>query len=239
MNTLRPLALAALGFVASGVSAQEVVGRVISSAPVIQQVAVPRQVCSPGATVQPQTSGAGGVIGALVGAAIGSQFGGGSGRGAAMVAGTMAGAVIGNSVEAQNQRQAQGPQCVTETFYENRTVAWQVTYEYGGREFSTRLPYDPGPTIRLQVTPVGAAGDTPPPQVFAPQPMDPVQVTTVPPPVAAPATTIVYTTAYASPYPVYQPVYTPVVRPYYPPVGVSLQFDYSRRDGWRGRPHRH
>ncbi len=238
MNTFRPLALAVLGVVASGVSAQEVMGRVISSAPVIQQVAVPRQVCSPGAAVQPQTSGAGGVIGALVGAAIGSQFGSGSGRGAATVAGTVAGAVIGNSVEAQNQRQAQAPQCTTETYYENRTVAWQVTYEYAGREYSTRLPYDPGPTIRLQVTPVGAVGDAPPPQAYAPQPMDPVQVAAVPPTVMAPPTTIVYGTTYAAPYPVYQTV-VPVARPYYPPVGVSLQFDYSRRDGWRGRPHRH
>ena len=233
MNTIRPLALAALGVVASGVSAQEVVGRVISSAPVIQQVAVPRQICSPGAAVQPQTSGAGGVIGALVGAAIGSQFGGGSGRGAAMFAGTLAGAAIGNSVEAQNQRQAQAPQCVTETFLENRTVAWQVTYEYGGREYSTRLSYDPGPTIRLQVTPVGAVGDSLPPQAYAPAPAEPVQVATAP--VAAPATTIVYTTAYPAAY----PVYVPVARPVYPPLGVSLQFDYSRRDGWRGRPHRY
>ena len=43
---------------------------------------------------------------------------------------------------------------------ENRTVAYNVTYEYAGREHTVRLPYDPGATIRLELTPM--AGTAPP-----------------------------------------------------------------------------
>ena len=111
---------AALGLAALGVHAQEV-GRVLSSNPVIEQVAVPRQVCSQMPVVQPQTSGGGGLLGALAGGAIGSTIGGGTGTGAAIVAGTALGAIVGNNIEANNQRYAQSvPQCVTETTYETR-----------------------------------------------------------------------------------------------------------------------
>jgi uncharacterized protein YcfJ len=152
------LVFAALGLTAIGVAAQEV-GHVVSSTPIVQQVAVPRQVChNQPMLVQQQPSGAGGIIGALAGAAIGSQFGGGSGRGAAMVAGTLGGALLGNSVEAQGSQHVQNvAQCSTQTSYENRTVAWNVTYDYAGRRHNVQMPYDPGPTIRLNVSPVGAS----------------------------------------------------------------------------------
>ncbi|HET8744799.1 MAG TPA: hypothetical protein VFM98_04275, partial [Ramlibacter sp.] len=85
--------LSALGLVAFGASAQEV-GNVISSQPVIQQVAVPRQNCVPGMVqAQPQTSGMGGLAGAITGAAVGSQIGGGAGTAAAMLIGTVGGAL--------------------------------------------------------------------------------------------------------------------------------------------------
>ena len=65
----------ALGLVALGAGAQEV-GNVISSVPVVQQVAVPRQVCSQPMVVQPQqTSGGGGLLGALIGGAAGAGGG--------------------------------------------------------------------------------------------------------------------------------------------------------------------
>jgi hypothetical protein len=38
---------------------------------------------------------------------------------------------------------------------ENRIVGYNVTYEYNGRRYQAQLPTDPGPTIRLRVTPVG------------------------------------------------------------------------------------
>lgn len=67
------LLFAALGLVAAGAGAQEV-GRVLSSTPVIQQVAVPRTYCNqPTYVAPPPTSGAGGVMGAIAGGAIGSE----------------------------------------------------------------------------------------------------------------------------------------------------------------------
>ena len=48
------------------------------------------------------------------------------------------------------------PQCSTQTIYESRTVAYNVIYEYAGRQYSVQMPQNPGPTLRLQVagTPV-------------------------------------------------------------------------------------
>jgi hypothetical protein len=86
----------------------EEVGRVISSDPVIEQVQVPRQVCS------------------------------------------------NDGGQASNSP----PQCSIQTFLENRTVAYAVRYEYAGREYNVRMPFDPGPTIRLQVRPVDGNGGT-------------------------------------------------------------------------------
>ena len=35
--------------------------------------------------------------------------------------------------------------------YEERIEGYRVTYEYNGREYTTRLPYDPGERIRVRV----------------------------------------------------------------------------------------
>jgi uncharacterized protein YcfJ len=217
------LLFTALGLLAFGAAAQEV-GQVISSTPVIQQVAVPRQVCSQGAVMPAQTSGGGGLLGALAGGAIGSAVGAGAGHAAAIVGGTVLGAIVGNNVEANNQRYVQAPpNCVTENTYENRTVAYNVTYEYAGRQYTTQMPYDPGRTLQLQVSPMGGGNVAQGGIVTAP----PVQgVATV----VAPAPVVVQ--AYPA-YPAY-PAYYPYYRPY-PPVGVSLGFVFGggHRHHWR------
>ncbi len=48
------------------------------------------------------------------------------------------------------------PQCSTQTIYESRTVAYNVVYEYGGKQYSVQMPQNPGSTLRLQIagTPV-------------------------------------------------------------------------------------
>lgn len=216
---------------APGAQAQEI-GRVISSTPVIQQVAVPRQVCTPQPLVvqqQPGTSGGGAVIGGIVGGLAGNQIGGGSGRAAATALGVIGGALLGNSIEG-NQAQAAPvqnvQQCTTQTFYENRTTGYHVRYEFNGKEYNVQLPYDPGPTIRLQVTPVSsgepageamaAADSTVVPATAAPH------VTTTAPIVLPPAPI----------YPVY-PAYA--LRPYYahPPVALSFSLGYVGGHGHR------
>jgi uncharacterized protein YcfJ len=218
-----------LGLAAAGASAQEV-GRVISTNPVIQQVAVPRTFCNQSAPVlvQPQTSGGGGLLGAIAGAAIGSTIGGGSGTAAAMLIGTVGGAIVGNNIEANSTPHAYAtqPVCSTETSYENRTVGYNVTYEYAGREYTVQMPHDPGPTIALQVSPVGA-GSLPPVHSGAPVIAPPVTVTHAP--------VVVQPYAAYPAYPAY-PVYAPY--PAYRPFPIGISFGYHYHGGHRHHRHR-
>jgi len=137
------------------VSAQEL-GRVVSTMPVIQQVSIPRQVCSTEqVTTQQPKSGAGAVMGAIAGGAMGNAVGGGNGKTAATMLGLFGGAILGDKIEGAPAAQTQDVQrCTTQTFYENRTVAYNVVYEYAGKQYSVQMPSDPGPTIALQITPV-------------------------------------------------------------------------------------
>jgi uncharacterized protein YcfJ len=103
------------------------------------------------------------LIGGIIGGVIGHQFGSGRGNDAA----TIAGAVIGSGIGYDSARRNAGvvteervvQRCATryEHDYEERIDGYRVTYEYNGREHTTRLPYDPGATMRVRVavTPVG------------------------------------------------------------------------------------
>jgi uncharacterized protein YcfJ len=241
MNKSIVFAAGVLAAWGSAAQAEEL-GRVISSTPVVQQVAVPRQVCAnqPMVVQQPST-GAGALIGGIAGGAIGNQIGHGSGRAAATALGLIGGALLGNTVESRGQQQVQNvPQCTTQTAYESRTTAYDVRYEYAGREYDVQLPYDPGPTIRLQVSPVGAMGpdagyENPatgvrPETYAAPQPAvvaQPQRAVVAQPGVVAPAPASAYP-AYPYPYP------APAYYPSYPPIGISLGFGFSNhRHGWR------
>ncbi|MES2242863.1 MAG: glycine zipper 2TM domain-containing protein [Pseudomonadota bacterium] len=227
---------AASGLFAVNASATDILARVISSTPVVQQVSVPRQVCSiqPMITEAPP-SGAGAVMGALAGGAMGNAIGDGGGRALATVIGLVGGAMVGNNIEGNRSQVQNVQQCGTQTSYENRTSHYNVVYEYADKQYTVQMPSDPGLYVRLQVTPVGAM----------PAPQAGVQPGYAQPVYSQP----VYSQpVYAQPVyaqPVYsQPVYVqPAVvaypgyypRPYYPPVGVSLNFGYSRG----GYGHRH
>jgi len=211
-------------------------GRVISSTPIIQQVAVPRQVCSQQPMVVQgarSTSGAGSVIGAIAGGLLGNTIGHGGGRAAATALGVMGGALVGNAVEANGSpAYAQNvQQCTTQTTYENRTVAYNVTYEYAGRQYTVQMPQDPGPTVRLQVTPM-AAGNTEP--VYSSGSVTASEGIPIMRSVEVAPAPVVYAAPAVYPAPVVYPSYG--YGPYYPPVGVSLNFGYSRGYGYG---HRH
>lgn len=212
---------------AAGLCAAQEEGLVISSTPVVQQVAVPRQVCSSEQVAVPQPkSGAGAAIGAIAGGIVGNAATHGSG--AATVLGAIGGAVIGDQVEQPPPAVLQDMQrCGVQTFYENRTVGYDVEYEYGGKRYRAQLPYDPGQTIALSVSPadLGEPGAPPPTPIVAAPP-----VYAPPPVVYGPP---VY---YARPYP--YPYYV------YPPVGVQLRFGgywgaYPRYYPRREPPHLH
>ena len=143
----------------SAAQAQDERGRVLSSTPVIQPVAVPQQVCQNVTVREPaRTSGAGAVMGAIAGGAMGNAIGDGSGRAAATALGIFGGAILGNRIEGRGQSHTRTVQeCSTQQVMENRVVAYNVVYEYAGRQYSTQMPHDPGRWVPVSVTPVGSA----------------------------------------------------------------------------------
>jgi uncharacterized protein YcfJ len=149
--------LASLGMSFSA-QAQEV-GNVISRIPVYQQVSVPRQVCTQTQVSVPgQTTGAGALMGAVAGGAIGNSMGKGEGRALATMIGVIGGALAGDKVEGPQAAQTQTQQtCTTQQVYENRLMGYNVVYEFAGKQYTVQLPKDPGPTIKLQITPISAA----------------------------------------------------------------------------------
>ena len=139
--------------------AQQEQGRVLSATPVVQQVAIPQQVCgSDYVYTRRQPSGGGALLGAIVGGLAGSAIGGGSGRAAATAIGMMGGSIVGNNVEAGPPGYYPVQRCGTQTSYETRTVGYDVTYEYAGRRYTTRTDYNPGAWIPLSVQPTGQGG---------------------------------------------------------------------------------
>lgn len=236
-STLLVSSLAGAAALASlSASAMDILAPVISSTPVVQQVAVPRQVCSNQAYIMPAPrSGAGALMGALAGGAAGNAIGDGGGRAAATMIGLVGGAMLGDRIEAGAPQIQNLPQCATQTFYENRVSHYNVVYEYQRTRHTTQMLNDPGLYVRLQVTPVGAM-TTAPQAYYQPAPMPPAYVQ---PMVAAPAYS-----AYPG-YPAYYPhaysapaYYMPAYAPIYPPIGLSLNFGYSRSYGGYGRHRR-
>ncbi len=181
------LLLTGLGLASWQASAQET-GRVISSTPVIQQVAVPRQVCTnTQVATQGQKSGAGALMGAIAGGTVGNNVGGGSGRTAATMLGVLGGAILGDKVEGAPAPEVRTVQnCTNQVFYENRTTGYHVVYEFAGKQYSVQMPTDPGPTVRLQITPVAAPPVTPYPATPLGTPAPVGSPMPVPPPGSAP-----------------------------------------------------
>jgi uncharacterized protein YcfJ len=96
------------------------------------------------------------LVGALIGGVVGHQFGSGRGRDAATVAGAAVGAAVGYDAAARRSgtvREEIVQRCEVryEKRYEERVDGYRVSYEYNGREYTTRLPYDPGERIRVRV----------------------------------------------------------------------------------------
>ena len=99
------------------------------------------------------------VIGGVVGAVVGSQVGGGSAGYATSAIGSMVGGRAGKQIYEQNQRQRNAttrvcdPEPVDGRYAGNdRAIdAYDVTYEYAGRRYTTRMNHHPGDRIRVRV----------------------------------------------------------------------------------------
>jgi hypothetical protein len=152
---------------------------------------------------------------------MGNAVGGGAGKAAATMIGLMGGAMVGDQIEGGSSAQFQNAQrCMTQTSYENRAVAYNVVYEFGGKQYTVQMPSDPGPTLQLQVTPVGSS----------------VQA-------ALPAATVTYAQPgyEQSAYPVSPPVYSGYYQPgYYQPnyvVPFALGIGFGYLGGHRAHGH--
>lgn len=215
MNKILTLALvasaAALSLQAQAQPQGREMGRVLSVTPVSQQVAVPQQVCN-NETVYSggrQASGAGAVLGAVAGGLVGNAIGGGSGRALATGVGVIGGAMLGNQVESGSPGYQNVQRCTTQTRYDNQFLGYDVVYEYGGRQYTTRTQSDPGQWIPVTVQPaVAPAPSYQPGYSYYEAPQPAVVVTEMP----------VYTT------------------PVYPAPAIGATIEYRDGGGWdRGR----
>ena len=115
-----------------------------------------------GAPIGPAT-----VLGAIAGGVLGHQVGGGHGKDAATAGGAVVGGLIGNQIDRDqgivappSERMEVERRPVTREVERCRTVrevrevpvGYDVRYRYGNREFTTRLPYDPGNRLRIRVS---------------------------------------------------------------------------------------
>jgi len=99
------------------------------------------------------------LLGSAIGVALGNQVGHGRGKDVARVAGAVIGGAIGHNVSVERERQQYGDggrsyeRCDVRyrDSYEERIDGYRVTYEYAGRQYVTRMPYDPGERIRVRV----------------------------------------------------------------------------------------
>ena len=165
---------AAAGLACGGAMAQER-ARVLSAVPVVQQVGIPQQFCEDAQVYSgARTTGMGAVVGAIVGGVAGNALGHGdrygprghyqgSNRGATTAVGAIAGGLIGHQVESANSPPDYQTvrRCTNETVYQNRTLGYDVTYEYAGRRYTTRLDHDPGPWMPISVQPQGRYSSNP------------------------------------------------------------------------------
>lgn len=129
--------------------------RVLSSTPVVAEVAVPRESCYDELRAEaPRSSGAGAILGAIAGAAVGNALGKGSGRALATGVGVIGGAALGNHIELDGRQGSTRSvrRCHQEAAYENQVVAYNVTYEVNGQRYTTQMPDEPGRTFPVQVT---------------------------------------------------------------------------------------
>jgi len=168
-HTLRilPPVLLLLPALALGHHEREEWANVLDKQPVIETLRIPvdQEVCWDEQVQYPvpeRRSATPLILGAIIGGVIGNQFGGGSGRDLM----TAAGAALGTSIAADQQAQRYPPRyyqaleqrCRVDRQWrtEERVVAWDVTYEYLGQVYRTRMRDEPGERIavRVQVSPV-------------------------------------------------------------------------------------
>lgn len=97
------------------------------------------------------------IAGGLVGGVLGNQFGGGNGKKILTVAGALLGGSIGRDLGYQprtTSRYNRGEECqMVQTYHqEQRVDGYQVSYRYQGQTYTSRMDYDPGRRLPVEVS---------------------------------------------------------------------------------------
>jgi uncharacterized protein YcfJ len=135
--------------------------KVLASTPVYDTVNEPRRECwtetvgHETRSVRDGNNTGGAVLGAIAGGLIGSTVGKGNGKVAAAAVGAATGAVVGDRWNDGGTRYESRPRqverCRDHDDYRQVISGYDVRYRFQGREYSTRLPYDPGKWLTLNV----------------------------------------------------------------------------------------
>ena len=136
--------------------------KVLASTPVYETINEPRRECwteTVGYETRSYRDGnnhGGAILGAIAGGLLGSTVGKGNGKVAAAAVGAATGAVVGDRWNDGGSRYESRPQqverCRTHDDYRQVVSGYDVRYLFQGREYSTRLPYDPGKWLTLNVS---------------------------------------------------------------------------------------
>ncbi len=159
-------ALAALAAQGAGAADFVDIAPVVATAPILEKVNTPRQECwnEQVVTQAPASGGSplGAIIGGIAGGVVGHQIGSGRGNAVATGIGAVTGAVIGDKVDPNGgvfsgnanagTREQVVQRCRTVDNWQDVVRGYDVTYRYNGRDVSVRLPYDPGPNVRVAVS---------------------------------------------------------------------------------------
>jgi uncharacterized protein YcfJ len=162
---MKRLAILALTAVAAAASHAETFvdhARVRNVQPQYENVAVPRNECTNQVVSEVHRTGGrdygGAVVGGIAGALLGNQVGRGHGREAATAVGAVVGAMTGDNIanRGRTEQYVEVPRevttCRTVTDYQQRLTGYRVDYEYRGQAYSTFMPQDPGPSMRVRVS---------------------------------------------------------------------------------------
>jgi uncharacterized protein YcfJ len=134
--------------------------KVLASTPVYDTINAPRRECwtetvGHETRVRDGSNTGGAILGAIAGGLIGSTVGKGDGKVAAAAVGAATGAVVGDRWNDGGTRYESRPRqverCREHDDYRQVVSGYDVRYRFQGREYSTRLPYDPGKWLTLNV----------------------------------------------------------------------------------------
>lgn len=137
--------------------------QVLASTPIYETINEPRRECwteTVGYETRSYRDGnntGSAILGAIAGGLIGSTVGKGDGKVAAAAVGAATGAVVGDRWNKSGTRYEESvPQqverCRTHDNFRQVVSGYDVRYRFQGREYSTRLPYDPGKWLTLNVS---------------------------------------------------------------------------------------